>query len=254
MAAVALSTALAIPAHAQDPQATRTPDRTQPPLSEFLDMGFGTEGRATTSRFGGDRSAMALQPDGAIVMVGGTFVDFVMARFLADGTLDPGFGDGGMVTTDIQPDQQEEALAVAVAPDGGIVVVGYSGFDATMALARYLPDGSLDPAFGAGGIVGGSTPGMLYAVAVQPDGRVVVAGGHDIPDGTTDFSDLLVARFRARRHAGRVIRRRRAWWSRTSMTPRTRSARWPSSRTAGSSRAARASGASRGPNAPTSSG
>src|SRR4029079_12894149 len=125
----------------------------------------------------------------------GTFVDFVMARFLADGTLDPGFGASGMVTTDIQTDQQEEALAVAIAPDGAIVVAGYSGFSATMALARDLPDGSLAPSFGTGGIVGGSTPGRLYAVAIQPDGRLVVAGGLDIPDGTTDFSDLLVARF-----------------------------------------------------------
>jgi uncharacterized delta-60 repeat protein len=39
------------------------------------------------------------------------------------------------------------------------------------------------------------TPGRLYAVAVQPDGSIVVAGGRDIPTGTTDFSDLLVARF-----------------------------------------------------------
>jgi hypothetical protein len=61
MAAVAVvSATLAMPAHAQDPQATRTPERTQPPLSEFLDIGFGTEGLATTSRFGGDRSAMVL--------------------------------------------------------------------------------------------------------------------------------------------------------------------------------------------------
>ncbi len=187
--------AIASGASAQDPQATRTPERTQPLLAEFLDMGFGTEGRTTAERFGGDRSAMALGPDGAVVMVGGTFVDFVMARFLADGTLDPGFGEGGMVTTDIQPGQQEEALAVALGPDGSIVVAGYSGFDATMALARYLPDGSLDASFGSGGIVSGAVPGRLYAVAVQPDGRIVVAGGHDIPDGTTDWSDLLVARF-----------------------------------------------------------
>ncbi|MET0772137.1 MAG: hypothetical protein ABWZ82_03555 [Candidatus Limnocylindrales bacterium] len=195
LAATLVSAGLALPAQAQDPQATRTPERTQPPLSELLDMGFGTEGRATTSRFGGDRSAMALQPDGAVVMVGGTFVDFVMARFLADGTLDPGFGEGGMVTTDLQPDQQEEALAVAIAPDGSIVVAGYSGFDATMALARYLPDGSLDPSFGTGGIVAGTTPGRLYAVAIDAHGHIVVAGGRDIPDGTTDFSDLLLARF-----------------------------------------------------------
>jgi hypothetical protein len=84
---VIVAAALTLPARAQDPEATRTPERTQPPLSGFLDMGFGTEGLATTSRFGGDRSAMALQPDGGVVMVGGTFVDFVMARFLAAGTL-----------------------------------------------------------------------------------------------------------------------------------------------------------------------
>ena len=207
--AVIVSAALALPARAQDPQATRTPERTQPPLSEFLDTGFGTEGLATTSRFGGDRSAMALQPDGAVVMVGGTFVDFVMARFLADGTLDPGFGEGGMVTTDIQPDQQEEALAVALDPDGRIVVAGYSGFDATMALARYLPDGSLDPAFGTGGIVGGHD--ARACCTRSPSSRTGGSwsrAGSDIPDGTADFSDLLLARFRAGRHAGRVLRGR----------------------------------------------
>jgi uncharacterized delta-60 repeat protein len=183
---------------AQDPQSSASfqPPRTQPPLSQFLDMGFWTDGRASTDHFGGDRSAMALQPDGAIVMVGGTFTDFVMARFLSDGTLDAGFGTGGMVTTDIQPDVQEESLAVAIAPDGDIVVAGYSGFDATLAVARHLPDGSLDPSFAAAGIVAGSVPGRGYGVAVQPDGSVVVAGGRDVDDGSSDFTDLLVARFR----------------------------------------------------------
>lgn len=185
------------PTVAQDPQPSASFERprTQPPLERFLDLGFGTDGRATTSGFGGDRSAMALQPDGAIVMVGGTFVDFIIARFLADGTLDAGFGTDGMVTTDIQPDQQEEALAVAIAPDEDILVAGYSGFDATVALARYLPDGDLDPAFGAGGIVAGPVPARVYAVAVQADGAVVVAGGRDVADGSPDFSDLFLARY-----------------------------------------------------------
>ncbi|MEZ4597693.1 MAG: delta-60 repeat domain-containing protein [Chloroflexota bacterium] len=115
---------------------------------------------ATTERFGAHRSAMAPSPHGRVVSrVGGTrSPTSVMAHFLADGTLDPA-GEGGMVTTDIQPNVQEEVpRGRHRVPDGGIVVAGYSGFDATMALARYLPDGSLDPSFGTGGIVAASRP------------------------------------------------------------------------------------------------
>ena len=168
---------------------------TQPSAAGFLDPVFGTGGISDTDGFGGDRSAMALQPDGRIVMVGGTFSDFIMARFDAGGLPDPSFGTDGFVTTDMIPDQQEEALAVAVAADGKIVVAGYSGFDATLAVARYLPDGSLDATFGEGGKVARTVPGRGYAVALQADGAVVVAGEAVVTDSPTDFSDLLVARF-----------------------------------------------------------
>ncbi len=168
---------------------------TQLPGSPFLDPAFGTQGRTSTERFGGDRSAMALQPDGRIVMVGGTFTDFILARFDANGNLDPTFGDGGLVTTDMIPDQQEEALAVVVQPDGRIVVAGYSGFDATVALARYEPDGSLDATFGVDGRVTGQVSGRVYAVTLQPDGAIVVAGEAAVADSDTDYSDLLLARF-----------------------------------------------------------
>ncbi len=176
--------------------ASGSPAPSQPPSSLFLDPAFGTGGLAATAGFGGDRSAMALQPDGRIVMVGGTFADFVVARFDANGVLDATFGDAGIVTTDMIPDKQEEALAVAIAADGGIVVAGYSGFDATVALARYLPDGSLDPAFGSGGRVVGTLPGRGYAMAIEPDGAIVVAGESDVQGRGDDFEDLLVARFR----------------------------------------------------------
>ena len=66
-----------------------------------LDPAFGTGGKATTTAFGGDRSSMALQPDGKVVMAGGTFTAFVLARFDVDGTLDNSFGTGGLVTTNI---------------------------------------------------------------------------------------------------------------------------------------------------------
>ncbi|MEP7297981.1 MAG: Calx-beta domain-containing protein, partial [Burkholderiales bacterium] len=90
-----------------------------PPPPSGLDTSFDFDGKASTTAFGGDRSAMALQADGKIVMVGGTFVDFVLARFNADGSLDTGFGIDGKVTTDMGSGlRTEEALAVAIQPDG----------------------------------------------------------------------------------------------------------------------------------------
>src|SRR5262249_26976927 len=75
----------------------------------------------------------------------------------------------------------DEAHAIAVQPDGKIVVAGSSFSNATgedIALARYKADGSLDPSFGVGSRVltdfgGGET---AFALALQADGRIVVAG------------------------------------------------------------------------------
>lgn len=159
-----------------------------------LDPTFGVDGRATSPGFGGDRSAMALEPDGKIVMVGGTFTDFVAARFLADGSLDPTFDTDGKVTTDIGGGAaQEEALGVAIQPDGKIVVVGYT--DRTnVALVRYHPDGSLDTSFGAGGTVDSGVVGIAHDVALQPDGRIVVSGTRSL-DSFDDGGDIVVARY-----------------------------------------------------------
>ena len=190
-------------------------DDARPAVPSGLDTSFGVGGKADTTErggpgtaFGGDRSSMALQADGKIVMVGGTFTDFILARFNADGSLDTGFGVGGKVTTDMGSGfRSEEAQAVAIQPDGRIVVVGYAAIDtappaprppATFALARYNTDGSLDTSFGSGGKVSGNVNGLAYAVRVQADGKIVVAG--DVPFPSTngiDFSDFTVARFNA---------------------------------------------------------
>jgi uncharacterized delta-60 repeat protein len=96
------------------------------------------------------------------------------------GALDPGFGNGGKVLTPIAS-SLDEATAVAVLPSGAIVVAGSTwngGFQWDIALARYLANGSLDPSFGSGGkvdtVATGSQSG--YAMTVQADGRIVVAG------------------------------------------------------------------------------
>jgi len=165
-----------------------------PPGPSGLDPTFDTDGKATANAFGGDRSGMTVQSDGKVVMVGGTFSDFIMARFNADGSLDDNFGDDGKVTTSMINGGQEESLGVAIQPDNKIVVVGYSGpsgRDPSVTLARYLPNGTLDDTFGVDGKAFTSVVGRAFAVALQPDGKIVIAG--DVPS-TEDF---LIARFNA---------------------------------------------------------
>jgi uncharacterized delta-60 repeat protein len=101
-----------------------------------------------------------------------------------DGDLDPTFGTGGMVTTDIGR-STDIANAVAIQADGKLVVVGqtykqndYSNED--FVVTRYNTDGTLDTTFGRGGKVRTDFPGLAAvpsAVVIQSDGKIVVAGG-----------------------------------------------------------------------------
>jgi uncharacterized delta-60 repeat protein len=129
---------------------------------------------------------MALQPDGKIVAAGGVFFtdhsSFALARFRSNGSLDPTFGDHGTVTTDFENYQHNSAYALALQPDGKIVTAGASdnSINFVFTLARYLPTGAQDPTFGDHGTVmtnfetGGGA--AAYALALQPDGKIVVAG------------------------------------------------------------------------------
>lgn len=167
----------------------------EPPLpsSSLLDPSFGRGGKVTTEGFGGDDSAMALQPDGKIVMVGGSTDAFMLARYNTDGSLDSSFGTGGKVTTDLIPGGivQEVANGVAIQPDGKIVVIGHtrSGLPFSFALARYNPGGSLDTSFGVGGKVTTGVSGRAFAVALQSDGKIVVAGDDTVSE------DFRLARY-----------------------------------------------------------
>ena len=161
-----------------------------------LDTGFADGGKRVTPVGTGSGTALALavQPDGRIVVAGSTArggadTDVLLLRYLPDGTLDAGFGSGGTVITSFGSDA-DRALAVAIQPDGRIVVGGEtqsgastSGVD--FALARYLPDGTLDPVFGSGGKV--VTPisshagrDSVYALAlpvVDGEQRILAVGG-----------------------------------------------------------------------------
>ena len=162
-----------------------------------LDATFDGDGKAALEAFGGDRSGMAVQSDGKVIMVGGRSSDWVMARFNADGSLDKTFGDEddeGTVTTDMVANKQEESLAVTIQRDGKIVVAGYSGL--VIALARYNADGTLDNTFDGDGKVISGVSGRAFAVAIDGNDRIVVAG--DVQKSNpTDPSDFVVARFNA---------------------------------------------------------
>lgn len=147
-----------------------------------LDTGFGSGGAVTTAvgSLWSLARAVAVQPDGKIVAVGGSYdgseYEFALVRYNASGSLDTTFGTGGEVVTPIVASGGGEAYAVALQTDGKIVVGGSSGDNRDFVLARYNPDGSLDTGFGASGIVQ-TAIGVLRALALQPDGKIVAAGG-----------------------------------------------------------------------------
>jgi uncharacterized delta-60 repeat protein len=173
-----------------------------PELSGTLDTSFGGDGMVDTGNFGGPGTDMIQQPDGKFVIVGGTFTDFIAARFNPDGSLDTGFGGTGMVSTDVAGTTRlEGAMAVAIQPDDKLVVAGYSVLannSRVVTLVRYNPDGSVDTSFGSSGYVQqAALEGVASAVAIQADGKILVAGATPVDNNVLDYADALVARFNA---------------------------------------------------------
>ena len=185
------------------------------------DRHFGQRGRATAAFGAHDAygAALALQSDGKIV-VAGTSVQgqdhswLALARFRRSGRLDRSFGTRGRREIPIGV-QLAEAFAVARQPDGKIVIAGDTfhflseGDLATaptaFALARVDSDGGLDPTFGAGGIVttkvGSEHPAFgpaAYALALQPDGKILAAGVafHQTTSPFREWNDFALVRYR----------------------------------------------------------
>ena len=121
--------------------------------------------------------------------------DVALVRYNADGSLDPTFGVGGRVLTDVSGGG-EVASGVVLQPDSKIVVAGFAeransaGNDGL--ILRYDSNGVLDPTFGSNGVV--LTPFLAArSLALAPDGRIVVAGGASDPANPGGF--FAVARF-----------------------------------------------------------
>jgi uncharacterized delta-60 repeat protein len=125
-----------------------------------------------------------------------TFGDsaFAIERYDANGILDPSFGAGGKVRTPFEAGQSS-AAGLAVMPDGRFVVAGDIDIGGSqgvlVALARYRPDGTLDPTFSGDGKVNAQFPGAAHytvsAVALQSDGRIVVGGTVVMANGDSAF-------------------------------------------------------------------
>jgi uncharacterized delta-60 repeat protein len=164
-----------------------------------LDPGFGGGTGKVSAAFGGDDTDMLLQPDGKVLMVGGSPTDFMLARYNPDGTLDQGFGTNGLVTTDFAGGA-DAAFGAALLGDGRIVVVGTAriGNNDDFALVRYEPDGSVDTSFGTQGKTTTDffgTRDRAYAVAVFPDNSMVVVGETLLAVGSS--TDFALARYTA---------------------------------------------------------
>lgn len=165
-------------------------------LAAQLDPAFDGDGLVTTDLGSNNDEihALVVQPDGKIVAAGSSWTalgpHFTLARYAADGTLDGGFGEGGTVVTNMINDEHDYASAQALLrqPDGKLIAVGdvYAPDlgHSVFGLARYNPDGALDPTFGDGGKVLAavdrepsiSRADEAHAAALAPDGKIIVGG------------------------------------------------------------------------------
>jgi uncharacterized delta-60 repeat protein len=184
-----------------------------------LDQTFDNDGKVVTEFFGQVEvaNAIALQEDGKLVVAGYTqqpsmsqTLDFALARFNPDGSLDNTFDGDGKVITGFSPNHRDVANALVIQSDGKIILGGSTSFrgdddntDFGFALARYNPDGSLDNTFDSDGKVvtniSNPTGSFLhfregiYSLALQDDGKILATGAGLILG--LEFSDFATIRY-----------------------------------------------------------
>ncbi len=165
-----------------------TPDGT-------LDTSFGENGAVSTDVSGDsdDVTTLSIQPDGKIIVLGATCCSkfpysIALARYSADGILDPSFGTAGLAIHRFEV--YTKPYDIALQPDGKIIVtgeaMGTSYPDSRFITVRYNSNGSLDTTFGNGGRAIARFGPYAYAAAVtiQPDGRILSAGCGQPPPPT----------------------------------------------------------------------
>jgi len=179
-----------------------------------IDRGFGSDGTAYVSNgFSVPPATTSTQRAGADMVVGPGGEIYVLAtvlesclawpcrtqlfveRLRPDGTVDPGFGFGGVGAPIwlAEPDRYDAQRTLALAPDGKVVVAHEDR--GNVVLTRLAPEGRIDASFGVAGTVTvdfGANE-IKPSVAVAADGGVVVALESGVPGGRRD---VVVARYR----------------------------------------------------------
>ncbi len=166
-----------------------------------LDSDFDADGKVTSLVSAGSNSIgdLVVQPDGKIVAViyahNGTDYDFGAIRYNIDGSIDNTFGTGGSFIQDLN-NAYDYSNSIALQNDGKIVLAGTTGngLNDDFCLMRLNPNGTLDNTFSVDGIVKtsfGAENDDCYCMAIQPDGKIVVAGYTDL--GSTN--SLAMARY-----------------------------------------------------------
>ncbi|MBA8889295.1 putative delta-60 repeat protein [Dokdonella fugitiva] len=152
-----------------------------------LDPTFGTGGVARVGLAGTALQAVAARPDGRIVACGtwdgeSTGSKIVVFQLLADGTPDREFGADGMRLI-IATSEPALCTGIALQPDGRVIVSGRSmetmsppSWSAVRIVARLTPNGAFDPTFAGGTGIHTSHSGYANALALQRDGKILVAG------------------------------------------------------------------------------
>lgn len=164
------------------------------------DNSFSGDGRVTTDLGGSETpAAVLLAPNGKIVVPGtyqtGNDARFMIVQYNADGTLDHSFNGQGWVITNT--DGNAGVASGALQPDGKIIAAGIYNTGARFTAMRYTSNGLLDNSFSGDGIFISDVVGSVYDMALQPNGKIILAGvdimnDHGIvfarinPDGTPD--------------------------------------------------------------------
>lgn len=143
-----------------------------------LDTFFGQSGQVISDVGTNDAFfALATDSSGRIIAAGRRGADVLVSRYLSNGKLDKKFGTRGTVVTDLGG-ADDTAYAIAVAPDGSVVIGGVSG--GQYAFARYTSRGRLDTPFGTGGVSlispGTGATGTIGSIALAADGTIIAVG------------------------------------------------------------------------------
>ncbi len=167
-----------------------------------LDASFDGDGIRTLAAGPNCEASSVVVTDDDRILVGGTSIsnndhDPALACLLDNGTLDPAFGNAGIVVSGL-PSVQETINDMVVQPDGRILLGGtiILGGTEDMLLARFDPDGSVDQSFSGGRVtaaIGAFTNEIGCSLFLQPDGRILFGGSFGL--SAMMYSYLLLARF-----------------------------------------------------------